>query len=296
MLFEKAGVRLQATDIWTITTQNVEYARSLLLRLEHEIAGVKVHSRKQLLQTNLQQKRDTIKKLNKRLRELDRLDTSDGEDEDGDNDEDENDSVEENNSNHHNGFGPARTASGGIEYQENETNRSAQNAAGNLSNILRSRKGQQVPQDTAVASGNSANLNNANPLTTTQASTTSLFSTAPSAHSNVDPTLATTEKVLSHNRAEEEVLTQSLLSMAQALKSSARQFQSTLETDKEVLGKATEGLDTNAQGMDKAGQRMGQLRRRTSGWAWWRHISLYVWIAGLWVALVMVFMLPKLRL
>ena len=84
--------------------------------------------------------------------------------------------------------------------------------------------------------------------------------------------------------------------MAQALKLSARQFHTTLETDKEVLDAAVGGLDKNVEGMDAAGRRMGQLKRKTSGWAWWRHVSLYVWIAGLYVALVMVFLLPKLRL
>ena len=305
--------------------QNVEYARSLLLRLERESAAVKVYSRKQSLQSELKNKRDTIRKLNRRLRELDQLDDDDNDDDDdgipsedgiyygNGNGKTRDGDTTTGSRNHSNGYAPARSASAGLDVQtheETEGSMQMQRAAGELTSVLRARRGQAVAgQDTAVASGNTANYNKPSkesdtatlfstsaPTSTNLKSPSTLLNQSSTSASDETSRIAQHEKLLTHNRAEEQVLTESLLSMAQALKSSARQFQTTLEVDKEVLGTAVEGLDKNTEGMDAAGMRMTQLRRRSSGWAWWRHVSLYVWIAGLYVALVLVFMLPKLRL
>ncbi|KAG8626465.1 hypothetical protein KVT40_005410 [Elsinoe batatas] len=65
------------------TGANIEYARTLLLRLEHDISTIKIVSQRQSLSANLQVKRDLIKQLNRHLIELDQLDTaSDDEEED----------------------------------------------------------------------------------------------------------------------------------------------------------------------------------------------------------------------
>lgn len=107
---------------------------------------------------------------------------------------------------------------------------------------------------------------------------------------------ATTEALLTHNRTEQESLTNSLLNMAQALKASSHSFASSLEEEKDILNRATEGLDKNELGLEAAQRRMGFLRKYTEGKGWWGRMMMYVWIAGLMViALVIVFVLPKVR-
>ena len=50
--------------------QNLEYARALLTKLEHEALAVKVHTRRQEMQADLNRKRDLFDRLAERLREL----------------------------------------------------------------------------------------------------------------------------------------------------------------------------------------------------------------------------------
>ena len=111
-----------------------------------------------------------------------------------------------------------------------------------------------------------------------------------------DPRVEQTEKVLSFNRSEQEDLTASLLSMAQALKVSSEQFATSLDSEKDVLSRASEGLDKNSSGMQAAEKRMTTLRRMTEGRGWLGRMLMYACIAGLWMmALVIVGFLPKLR-
>lgn len=107
---------------------------------------------------------------------------------------------------------------------------------------------------------------------------------------------ATSEALLTHNRTEQETLTNSLLNMAQALKSSSHLFASSLEEEKNIMSRATEGLDKNEQGLEAAQRRMGFLRTYTEGKGWWGRMLMYAWIAGLMVAaMVITFVMPKLR-
>ncbi|KAF2153870.1 hypothetical protein K461DRAFT_292574 [Myriangium duriaei CBS 260.36] len=61
---------------------NVEYARALLLRLEHDVASVKVQSRRTAWTAELRAHRDLVARLNRRLIELDQLDDDDDDDDD----------------------------------------------------------------------------------------------------------------------------------------------------------------------------------------------------------------------
>ncbi|KAK8154603.1 hypothetical protein IWX90DRAFT_418515 [Phyllosticta citrichinensis] len=61
---------------------NLEHARSLLLRLEHDTAAIKIGSRRQAQQDDLQAKRELIKRLNTRLYELNQLEDEDDDDDD----------------------------------------------------------------------------------------------------------------------------------------------------------------------------------------------------------------------
>lgn len=60
-----------------ITLQNLEYARTLLLRLEHESPSIKIQSRKQAAQSSLLRQRALLKRLTERLHELDHEENSD---------------------------------------------------------------------------------------------------------------------------------------------------------------------------------------------------------------------------
>ncbi|CAO1597800.1 hypothetical protein XANCAGTX0491_001595 [Xanthoria calcicola] len=70
----------------TKTSANLEYARTLLLRLEHESSNLKIQSRKQDRQKTLLAQRALIKRLTERLHDLDNQDpdsyTSESEGED----------------------------------------------------------------------------------------------------------------------------------------------------------------------------------------------------------------------
>ncbi|KAL8709561.1 MAG: hypothetical protein Q9220_005653 [cf. Caloplaca sp. 1 TL-2023] len=59
----------------TKTSANLEYARTLLLRLEHESSNLKIQSRRQDRQKTLLAQRALIKRLTERLRELDNQDS-----------------------------------------------------------------------------------------------------------------------------------------------------------------------------------------------------------------------------
>jgi hypothetical protein len=105
-----------------------------------------------------------------------------------------------------------------------------------------------------------------------------------------------TEAALSHERVEQETLTESLLSLATQLKTSSHTFRSSLESEKSILSRVIEGLDRNATGMEAAGKRMGTLRRMAEGRGWWGRAMMYLWIFALWIiALLIVFVGPKLR-
>jgi len=227
--------------------------------------GIKIQSRKQALQVDLKAKRNLIKQLNQRLYELNQLDDS-SEDGSASESDDDTDLFPS--------YAPAvRNTSDSIDHVNREENPALQNAAANLSSTLRSRTTQS---GTANATTTSASL---------------FPSNTQSADSKPQ-----TETLLTHNRVEQESLTNSLLDMAKALKNQSLQFGSALESEKSILDRAVSGLDKNATGMEAAGQRMGTLRRMTEGKGWWDRMKLYGMIFGLWfIAFAIVFIMPKLR-
>lgn len=238
--------------------QNVEHARSLLLRLEHDSANIKVASRKQAVQADLQAKRELTKRLQVRLQELNQL-------------EDDSDSESEEEDEPNPSYAPANNASSGLDREPS----SAQEAAANLSSTLRNRNKNGAPSSDAPTA------------TTTQSNRYGTSDTA---------SLQDRESLLSAHRGEQESITTSLVTLAQQLKLSAQNFSMSLESEKDVVNRAVEGLDRNVSGMDIAGKTMGTLKRLTEGKGWWGRMMLYAWIGGLWVlALVVVFVLPKLR-
>jgi hypothetical protein len=203
-----------------------------------------------------------IKQLNQRLNELNQLDDSASEASVDSEDEDEDQLPS---------YAPRIKTQDGIDItsKEGEGNEALQNAARNLTSQMR-RRGQ-------AQEGNS--------LFPSKATTTT-----------GNPSLAQTEALLSHDRNEQENLTESLLEMAKQLKAQSVHFSNTLDSDKGVVDRAVSGLDKNQINMDAASQRMGTLRRMTEGKGWWDRMKLYAMIGGLWlIAFLIVFVGPKIR-
>ncbi|KAF2201569.1 hypothetical protein GQ43DRAFT_463061 [Delitschia confertaspora ATCC 74209] len=257
------------------TANNIDHARTLLLKLEHDLtASSRSHTikpaQKASLQTSLQQQRNLIKQLNQRLYELEQLDDEDSGSINSD----------DGTSDLFPSYAPYRQEEAGLESggrADADGNAVLREAARGIESQLRARKA-------------GAGSQNEDTATTTSSS---LFGDR---KANQDSGLPQTEALLSHNRTEQETLTSSLLQMAQQLKSSSLQFSSSLEADKSSLNRAIEGLDKNVMGMDAAGQRMGVLRRMTEGKGWWDRMKLYAIIFGLWVVAFLIFFVgPKIR-
>lgn len=285
-------------------TQNVEYARTLLLRLDHASTSIKTGTRKSSTQDTLAAKRDLIKRLNQRLIELNQLDEpSDADDSTSDSEnEHESDSDSEDGEGGDLGpgrpheFAPAQRTSNqidwtplsqipglkGIPTSENDIE---------ASQTLRERgavKGRDKAPAPASAQSLSATDNRSQASTAT---TTALFGDRDSQKQNLSTT-----QVLEETEKEHSLLTSSLVSLAQTLKSSSLSFQQSLVDEKEVFKRAEQGLERNEMGMESAGRRMGTLRRMTEGQGWWGRMKLYAIIAALWLAcFLIVFVGPKLR-
>ncbi|USW46869.1 Putative vesicle transport protein, Use1 [Septoria linicola] len=259
---------------------NIEHARALLLTLEKQTSTIRIQSQKQAAETDLQAKRDWIKTLNTRLREISTTSHEDDSEEDETFDDDEDDSNEEHSRHQEdilNKYAPAVQSEAGLETggsstppQDPALDAIQQQIQQKVQQELRSRKQQPNLKSTDNKSA---------------ASTTAreqLFSGRPQQQSqthNSQPDLSKTETLMSHNRTEQETLTQGLLGLARALKESSQSFGASLESEKDVLKRAEGGLDKNAQGARVVGR-----------------IKLYAFIFGLWVAcFLLVFVGPKLR-
>jgi hypothetical protein len=260
---------------------NVENARSLLLSLEKQSASVRSQlSQKQQIQADLQQKRELVKQLNAKLEELNRLGEEE-EDLDSDSDDEGDEQEESNGSTQQPSYAPARLdADNGLEanVEPREMLRSAVSDAQQQANQqeMRSRKLLSAADNRSAAS------------TTAREE---LF-----AGRKQHPDLETTEALMSHNRSEQDALTNGLLGLAKALKESTMNFGASLEAEKDVMKRAESSLEKSSLGMEAAGAKMGTLRRMSEGQGWWGRIKLYGCIFALWVFLfLVVFLGPKLR-
>lgn len=249
---------------------NIEHARTLLLTLEKQSSTVRIQTQRQQIQSDLQSKRELIKRLNSRLQELNQL----GDEEDDDSDEDDDEGEDEVAAS----YEPARKdAQDGIDTGGSD---GPQIPDPPPESELRSRRPLQSSDNRDAASTSARE---------------SLFANRSKPEQN--SSLSQSETMLSHNRVEQETLTTSLIGLAKALKESSVQFSSSLEAEKEVLKRAEGGLDKSSQGMEAAERRMSMLRRMSEGQGWWGRIKLYAFIFGLWVAcFLVVFIGPKIRL
>ncbi|PBP16191.1 synaptobrevin [Diplocarpon rosae] len=256
---------------------NLECARTLLLRLEQDAQGIKVQSRKQEVQTDLVHKREIILRLSERLQELNELgdfefrdDSSEGEDLLGE------DTPSEATDSHASVIDPQSTRPSPIDPTPPPF---PETASPQAPTVKIDPEPSPEPHTTLRARHKDARAELFNP-----ASTSTGISTA------------SNEALLTHQRLEQEKLTNSMLDMATALKDSSLVFQVALEEEKSVLESATKGLDKNELGLEAAQRKMGYLRTMTEGKGWWGRMMMYAWIAGLMVvAILIVFVFPKLR-
>lgn len=248
---------------------NVEYARTLLLQLEHQASSIKIQSRKQAAQADLLAKRKLIKRLRERVEELGREGEALGSDDDDEDDGEDllrtgQDNTTGTNTAEGGPLGTTISKDGPTTAPETLDRRKVAFAVDEASTApmegLRNRRGQPTESDSSTSA------------------------------------LQSTERLLGAHSATQETLTSSLLSLSQQLKAQSFAFASSLEDEKTLLDRAGEGLEKNTSGMEVAGKKMGVLRRMSEGRGWWGRILMYAWIFGLWVAVILlVFVGPKLR-
>ncbi|MCJ1251423.1 hypothetical protein MMC30_008656 [Trapelia coarctata] len=244
----------------TKTSANVEYARDLLLRLEHSTSGIKVQSRKQAAQTTLVQQRALIKRLNDRLYELNQQD-------DG------------------NYFSISESDEDLL--GENAPAPSPAPSSNALSTLALDRREPPPGPQTETTSTLRSRLLSTSPASTTTAHSLSVQPNTPT------PTAAT---LLESDSTTQAQLTDSMLSLATALKQSSLVLSKSLADDTISLDAAAAALDKNTDGLASATKKMGMLRSMSEGRWWWGRMLLYACIAGLWIlALGIVFVGPKLR-
>ncbi|KAL2795086.1 hypothetical protein BJX66DRAFT_175654 [Aspergillus keveii] len=281
---------------------NVEYARTNLQALERSLPQIKPVDRRHELQTTLTRNRQTLKQLQNILDEIQsdaevRSSTRGTEWDDGDSDEDDAESED-----------LLGTPEGGSTTDEatpeddSSLSRSATTTIPTFPQPTATTTAE--PSSTITPTAPSATtLRNRhhniptpspNPTKDATATGTSLHPSSTSPPSGT--TSAETEQALSSDRAEQENLTSSLLSLATQLKTSSQAFQASLDAEKSVLARAAEGLDRTTGNLAAAERRMGMLRRMTEGKGWLGRMMLYAWIFALWVvAVLLVFVGPKLR-
>ncbi|KAI0486847.1 hypothetical protein F4859DRAFT_316011 [Xylaria cf. heliscus] len=312
---------------------NLEYARTLLTKLEQDALAIKVHARRQEMQADLNRKRAIFEQLTERLRELEDIsidsdedDSDDGEDLLGDIIPTPSQSSESRSSGHFgDDLGRVQEESE-EEYEGDSTvlpqstraepkptsteSPSRPNAPTKPASSTQppSKSQSHLPKPQATGTTTSPTLRPRGSATATpQAPTTDtatatgalrsqLLGAAATSSSTAVTTTATAEAILDHHRAEQDKLTESMVSMAKALKASTHAFSSALREDQDVLQGAGKGLDRSERNLEGVAGRMGSLRRLTEGKGWWGRMMLYAWIAGLAVfALLLVFVFPKLR-
>ncbi|KAI1448321.1 hypothetical protein F5Y02DRAFT_304224 [Annulohypoxylon stygium] len=301
---------------------NIEYARSIVTKLEQDALAIKVHSRRQEVQADLNQKREILDQVAERFQEFEDVsvdsdeDSSEGEDllgeiidtpsesvvsgeaADQHIDEDEGNTGEE----QENDADAAEQAEKSTLAPEprptaTTTSPSSQQATSTIDPAPQQTPGGTSTSQTLRARG-TAPQPDPTATATDKGQTTALRNELFGNRDSTNPTTATatTEAIIDHHRAEQDKLTESMVSMARALKESSRAFATSLQEDTDVLRSAGQNLERNERDLGAVAGRMGALRRLTEGTGWWGRILLYVYIAGLAVfAVFLVFVFPKLR-
>ncbi|RCI16938.1 hypothetical protein L249_2986 [Ophiocordyceps polyrhachis-furcata BCC 54312] len=270
--------------------RNVEYARTLLVALEQDVAAMKAPNRRSEMQDALQAAREIVDNLLDRLADLRHMAVDDDESS-GDEKLPTDDEVV-----------PTPSTSAADTLEEGDGEEAVLSVSPPPASVPPAVNDDDDDDDD---DDNLISPSSPPPPTQTTASVRARWS-----HSSARAALfagrskpatpqtstATAEAMLDRQRAEQDALSDSMLRMAGALRASSQRISSTLEADKEVLGRAGEGMNRTERGMEAARGRMGTLKRMTEGQGWWGRMMLYAWVYGLMVVLVLlVFVMPKLR-
>ncbi|KAK2590612.1 hypothetical protein QQS21_011714 [Conoideocrella luteorostrata] len=307
--------RLRASEYERARVESIlEYARSVLTKLEQDALQVKAPTKRAQTQSLLNANRDRLETLLDRLEDLRHI----AADDDGSSDEE--DLL----------AGIIKTPSESMDSASSETREGSDIVETPPDTLAR----ELTPTHESLSSSQSA-LPATTPAVTTPpppssspptqltqtmrsrssaqpaaSSTTPISPTSPTSQTSARAALfanrrkptepqtstATAEAMLDQQKAEQDFLSESILKLASSLKESSKQFSSTLNADKEVLNQAGEGISKTELSMDSAKGRMGALRRMTEGKSWWGRMMLFAWVYGLMFGLVfLVFVMPKLR-
>ncbi|KAJ4425059.1 hypothetical protein N0V82_000341 [Gnomoniopsis sp. IMI 355080] len=288
---------------------NIDYARTLLTRMEQDAFGIKVLTRKQETQAELNRKRDLLDNLTYRLKEVEELSahTVDDEDTSSEGDDYLNEIIMTPSDSIDSRFTDVPTQGTGDDEDEQaerprQIHLASQGGHGQkvetldeflsekpdvvTTQSLRPRGKPPAPSDPEKQA------HHIDTAQTTGATRSLLFGE----HAKDVAGVATSEAILDHQRKEQEIVTEDLLRMASQLKLSSQKFGEALQEDTEILNRAGEGLSKNELSLEAAARRMGAITKMTEGKGWYGRIMLYAWIYGLMVVLVLlVFVLPKLR-
>ncbi|KAG6001684.1 hypothetical protein E4U21_003915 [Claviceps maximensis] len=281
---------------------NLHYARSVLTKLEQDASHIMAPNKRVETQNLLNLNRDRLETLLDRLHDLQQI----ADDENESSDEEDllagivqtpSESIESLSSDaRDDGTRTVDTPSHSVSREPTPTHESSRSSHASLmATTPLSLPPTQTTQE--LRSRSSAHIATSAPIATESHSTARAVLFA-SRREPVEPrtSTATAEAILDQQNAEHNVLSESILKMASALKASSQKFSSTLDADKELLGKAGEGIAKTEQSMDKARGRMGTLRKMTEGKGWWGRMMLFAWVYGLMVGLLLlVFLMPKLR-
>ncbi|ESZ91906.1 hypothetical protein SBOR_7700 [Sclerotinia borealis F-4128] len=276
---------------WVKVGTNLEYARGLLVHVEQDAQNIKVQSRKQEIGADLVRKSHLIQRLSERLEELLELASYEEEGEDSSEGEDllahDQDTPSETTEGTNTTRDEERSTPSPTDYTPPPNTHME-----SLPSPVQTHFSQPPESSTLRSRNHRAELFE---TASRQAHTTST-SNSKSAPKPSSTATATNETLLTHHRTEQEVLSNSLLSMAQELRARSHTFASTLATDSTILDSAVTNINKNEIGLEAASKRMGYLRSMTEGKGWWGRMMMYAWIAGLaLLACVIVFVLPKLR-
>ncbi|KAG5976797.1 hypothetical protein E4U55_007241 [Claviceps digitariae] len=280
---------------------NLDHARSVLTKLEQDALHIKAPKKRAETQNLLNVNRDRLEMLLDRLHDLrqianDENDSSDEEDLLAGIIQTPSESIESQSSDARDGQQNVDTPSHSVSREPTPTHESCQSPH---SSPMAAAPSSLPPTQTTqeLRSRSSAHVTTSAPTATASHSTAraALFESR-RAPAEPQTSTATAEAILDQQNAEHNLLSESILKMASALKASSQKFSTTLDADKGLLEKAGEGIAKTEQSMEKARGRMGTLRKMTEGKGWWGRMMLFAWVYGLMVGLLMlVFLMPKLR-
>ncbi|KAF3204045.1 hypothetical protein TWF679_009987 [Orbilia oligospora] len=234
---------------------NLEYAHTLLQQLENEAVGLKNLSQRQIALSDLQPQRISVKRLQDVISSLELLEDT---------------TV----------IRVIEEPSAADEEEEKTSEALAQAAVPPKPTVVtQSNLAPPVPTATAAPSNEP----------------TSVLRNRLGKYSEKDENAElSAEEQLSHDRHEQDDLSESLLKMAEQLKANSRRFADELEGEKDILRTAADGLDKNTTGLQGAGLRMLKLKQGQDV-TWWYQLKVFAALLGLALTAIIIFWLPKLR-